>query len=277
MGKVTLSIITVNLNNKDGLIKTIKSLKTQSFNDYEHIIIDAGSTDGSKETILSYSKEIDNHLTFWVSEPDNGIYDGMNKGIKHSQGEYLYFLNSGDCLTIDILRYIPFNGVKYIYGNIKLIHAQKGVMIWKYPDIFDTYFIANNNGWISQQACIIHYSLFTNHQYDTNYKIISDWIHAIISILFEGCSYQHLDLLVAEFDGNGESSNHDKTWNERKKWIKENIPESFFNAFSELNEYRKSEFSDILPALNKTKKFRKRVKKLIMILYWINSLFSHHK
>ena len=67
MEKVTLSIITVNLNNNSGLIKTLNSLKAQSFNDYEHIIIDAGSTDNSQETILAYGEEPNNHLTFWSS------------------------------------------------------------------------------------------------------------------------------------------------------------------------------------------------------------------
>ena len=89
-----LSIITVNFNNNLGLLKTLESVSSQSFSSYEHIIIDAGSTDGSRETIIQYEKE-NPHLSFWSSEPDKGIYDGMNKGIDHAKGQYLYFLNSG--------------------------------------------------------------------------------------------------------------------------------------------------------------------------------------
>ena len=81
--KFNLSIITVNLNNKIGLTKTIKSIQRQSFTSYEHIIIDACSTDGSLDVIKEYEQET-NHLTFWVSEPDKGIYDGMNKGISQA-------------------------------------------------------------------------------------------------------------------------------------------------------------------------------------------------
>ena len=88
MEQVTLSIITVNYNNNIGLIQTLESLKNQTFSSYEHIIIDAASTDGSKETITKYEKET-SHLTYWSSEPDRGIYDGMNKGLKHANGEYL--------------------------------------------------------------------------------------------------------------------------------------------------------------------------------------------
>ena len=87
-----LSIITVNFNNNLGLLKTLESVSSQSFSSYEHIIIDAGSTDGSRETIIQYEKE-NPHLSFWSSEPDKGIYDGMNKGIDHAKGQYLYFLN----------------------------------------------------------------------------------------------------------------------------------------------------------------------------------------
>lgn len=91
---------------------------------YEHIIIDANSTDGSKDTILKYEEKT-THLTYWCSEPDKGIYDGMNKGIERASGEYIYFLNSGDCLTENILQKIPLDGTGYIYGDIKFIGGKK--------------------------------------------------------------------------------------------------------------------------------------------------------
>lgn len=276
-GQMTLTVITVNFNNNIGLKNSIESLKKQSFRNYEHIIIDAGSSDGSKETIMAYENEKDNHLAYWVSEPDKGIYDGMNKGIKQARGEYLYFLNSGDYLTENILSQIPFDGTQYIYGNIKITHAQKRSVIWKYPDTFDTFFLANDSGWLSQQACFIHKSLFLRHTYDTDYKIISDWIHAVRCILFEGCSYKHLPLLVAIFDGNGESSNWERTWKERNRWIKENITPAFFKAFTELEFFRKSDFADVLSLISQTRKFHKRMKKLILFLYRINSFFSKPK
>lgn len=88
-----LSIITVNLNNKDGLQKTIDSVISQTFKDFEWIVIDGGSTDGSKELIEKYQESI----SYWVSEPDSGIYNAMNKGIRIGGG-YIIFLNSGDYL-----------------------------------------------------------------------------------------------------------------------------------------------------------------------------------
>ena len=89
-----ISIITVNLNNLEGLKRTMTSVFEQTWQEYEYIIIDGGSTDGSKEYIESFSDKI----SVWVSEPDAGIYNGMNKGIKVANGEYLLFLNSGDHL-----------------------------------------------------------------------------------------------------------------------------------------------------------------------------------
>ena len=89
-----LSIITINYNNRDGLQKTIESVVSQSFKDFEWIVIDGGSNDGSRELIERYAESI----SYWVSEPDKGIYNAMNKGIKASNGDYLLFLNSGDSL-----------------------------------------------------------------------------------------------------------------------------------------------------------------------------------
>ena len=132
----TISIITVNFNNNEGLKKTLRSIEVQSYTSYEHIIIDADSNDGSQETIKKYSEK-NTHLTYWVSEKDKGIYDGMNKGIRQAKGEYLYFLNSGDCLQGNILKDIPFDGTKYIYGDMVLVndHEQRKEAGPDYPDL----------------------------------------------------------------------------------------------------------------------------------------------
>lgn len=85
------SIITINYNNADGLRRTIESVVNQTYKDIEYIIIDGGSTDGSVDVIKEYGSQID----YWVSEPDKGIYNAMNKGILQAHGEYLNFMNSG--------------------------------------------------------------------------------------------------------------------------------------------------------------------------------------
>ena len=89
-----ISIITVNYNDKDGLEKTIKSVLNQENTVFEYLVIDGNSADGSKDVIEKYKDKID----YWVSEPDSGIYNAMNKGILAATGDYLLFLNSGDWL-----------------------------------------------------------------------------------------------------------------------------------------------------------------------------------
>ena len=83
------SVITINFNNIVGLNHTILSELGQTFKDYEYIIIDGGSTDGSVDVIKKYADKID----YWVSEPDKGIYNAMNKGILQAHGDYLNFMN----------------------------------------------------------------------------------------------------------------------------------------------------------------------------------------
>lgn len=273
MNQPTLSIITVNFNNNEGLIKTLKSIKQQSFNSYEHIIIDAKSTDGSKETIEQYARTSP-HLTYWISESDKGIYDGMNKGIDHSCGKYLYFLNSGDCLMDDVLEKIPFDGTGYLYGNY-IISTPKKNRHRTSPIHLDFMFFTNDA--LPHQSTFIHQTLLKHHQYDIHYEIVSDWIHSLQCIIFKKCSYKHLEITVSKCDGGGISANGAKVKEERLKWFKENLPEPFNETAINLMEFQKSAFRDIIPILNQTQNFQKRAKKIIMFLYKVHSLFTHHK
>ncbi|EKU90743.1 glycosyltransferase family 2 protein [Bacteroides oleiciplenus] len=267
-----LSIITVNFNNNEGLKKTLRSIETQSYTSYEHIIIDADSNDGSKETIEKYS-ERNTRLTYWVSEKDNGIYDGMNKGIRQAKGEYLYFLNSGDCLQGDILKKISFDGTKYIYGDMVLINNQEQRKETgpDYPDLIFFFYNA-----LAHQACFIHHSLFADKLYDTRYKIIADWGHSFQSIIMEGCSYRHIPSTIAECDGTGISSNYIDVQTERLKWLKENLSHQLYSTYIDILEYNKSEFKAIIPTMNHTKKFQKRARKLVCWLLKLNAIFSSH-
>ena len=135
-----IDIITINLNNADGLKKTIESVVNQTkFDLINYIIIDGGSTDGSLDIIKQYQDKID----YWVSEKDNGIYNAMNKGIKHIGGDgYCLFLNSGDYLhSNDVIeRCMPYLLQEYgiIYGN-EWKYGKKNYEA-KYPDKLDENF-----------------------------------------------------------------------------------------------------------------------------------------
>ena len=268
----TLSIITVNYNNNKGLIASIESIKQQSFTDYEHIIIDAGSTDGSLETIKQYTEE-SSHLSFWCSEPDKGVYDGMNKGIEHASGVYFNFLNSGDCLKKDILRHIDFDGTKYIYGDVSILFPNNRVDNITSPYPVDPIFIILKDT-ICHQACFIHKSLFNNKRYDITYKLASDWIHIVENIIFKECSYKHVPFSVVDYDGCGMSATSGSLGvEERMRWIKQNIPSTFYNSLIELDLYKSSELANLIPRMQHDHKFQKRARKIVRTLWKIHCIF----
>ncbi|MBL7128895.1 MAG: glycosyltransferase [Ignavibacteria bacterium] len=117
------SIITVVFNSEPALVKTINSIRKQSCTDIEYIIIDGCSTDGTLDVIKKYDK----YISFWCSEPDEGIYDAMNKGLKKATGNYVWFLNAGDEIySHDTLNYI--NSIKddadAFYGEVEYVDEE---------------------------------------------------------------------------------------------------------------------------------------------------------
>ena len=269
-----LSIITVNYNNYAGLKMTLDSLKKQSFTDYEHIIIDAASTDGSVDVIRQYASDAVENV-IWVSEKDKGIYDGMNKGIQKSVGDYVYFLNSGDCLCDDVLRGIDFDGTRYIWGDMLLDQGQKGQLKRIAPDIPDLYFFVTDS--LSHQACFIHRSLFKNHLYDLRYKIVADWAHCFQCIALEGCTFKHLPLWVSVCDGTGVSSIYADVQNERCRWLEENLSEPMLNSLADLVQYKLSGLHKLAPFLAQTRRFKRRMRLMVSILFKVHAFFSQNK
>jgi glycosyltransferase involved in cell wall biosynthesis len=195
------SIITVNYNNKKGLKKTIESVMCQSFRDFEHIIIDGGSTDGSVDVLREY----DEHITYWISEKDNGIYNAMNKGIAKSTGEYLNFMNSGDCFyDADVLAKVnSYNsdadfivGKDYHFNEKK----QKGHASVQPPrTTMIHFFIAT----LDHQSSFIKRTLFENSPYDESHRLVSDWIFFTEKIVKEEKHVQFIPDIVCQREEGG--------------------------------------------------------------------------
>lgn len=215
-----LSIITINFNNCDGLLKTMQSVLTQTFSNLEYIIIDGGSTDGSRELIEKHSKEID----FWISEKDNGIYHAMNKGIKNSTGDYLLFLNSGDFLiSSDIIQKAlsEFNNEDIIYGNLLIDGAPD-----KYPDTLSFHYFYRH-GTLPHQAAFIKKELFEKFgYYDEQNKICSDTIFFIKVLCKYNVVYKHIPIAISQINMHGISS-QPKSWPIIEKEIHQSIEKEF--------------------------------------------------
>ncbi|MCM4154704.1 glycosyltransferase family 2 protein [Gramella sp. AN32] len=206
MSKLPLiSIITVNLNDLEGLKNTMTSVSEQTWQEFEFIVIDGGSTDGSKEYLESHQHKID----LWVSEPDRGIYNAMNKGIGMASGEYLLFLNSGDSLcNEDILSKVSRGlsaGLDIYYGNVFLIGKGRENELLTLPEKLSFSFFCVST--ITHQAAFIKKSLFESiSYYNEDYRLVSDWEFFICAICKYNSSYYHLDMPVVNYDNNGLSS-----------------------------------------------------------------------
>ncbi|MDW8849245.1 glycosyltransferase family 2 protein [Flavobacterium sp. MMLR14_040] len=200
--KNVLSIITINYNNLEGLKKTVQSILNQTWQEFEYIIIDGGSTDGSAAFIESKNDQID----YWISEKDSGIYNAMNKGIKKASGEYLLFLNSGDHLFDNIVleKYNKLLVKKdLIFFNLNFV-KDKSSWINKYPEFLNfSFFIVDT---LPHPSTFIKKDLFKTTDYDENFKIISDWKFFMESICQDNCSYIWIDETLTTFYTDGLSS-----------------------------------------------------------------------
>lgn len=202
-----LSIITINYNNKEGLKKTIQSIVSQENRDFEWIVIDGGSTDGGVEYLKQYSE----YFTYWVSEKDRGIYNAMNKGIQHSRGDYLLFLNSGDRFFADsvLSKVFPLlQGDDFYIGDI--MNDKDGKMsLVQFPRCTDVQTLLNQLifEFIPHQASFIHRRIFESQGlYREDLRIASDWFLFYKSFIFGNPTIKVLEFPIAVFDCTGISS-----------------------------------------------------------------------
>ena len=218
---MTFSIITINLNNSIGLKKTAESIASQSCKDYEWIVIDGGSTDGSKDVIKRYS----NIIAHFVSEPDDGIYNAMNKGVEAANGDYLIFLNSGDCfhdkdVLTDFIRQKRKGEI--IYGNTERVdqngmHSGEDVPARHISLQYLLYKRLNHQSMFFSRAC------FENHRYDESFKLLGD-MELMVRLAMKGTKFVYWDRFIVKYDVTGVSARVD-TKPEIDKAIEKNIPE----------------------------------------------------
>jgi glycosyltransferase involved in cell wall biosynthesis len=220
-----LTIITICYNNLIGLQKTIASIINQSSKDFQYIIIDGASNDGTPQYLSRIDFSPINHLI--ISEKDTGIYNAMNKGIKLSKGNYLLFLNSGDCLyDNDVV--LKFNSNKItadiISGHTICENNGNFSHNWFAPDRItcNTFY----SGSICHQSTFMKRTLFNNNLYDEANKICSDWQFFFKELIFGHASYAQINFFISRFDTTGISSTMDKDIVTEKNIEKRKVLES---------------------------------------------------
>jgi glycosyltransferase involved in cell wall biosynthesis len=258
--KHKLSIITINYNNKKGLEQTFNSVFNQTYQDFEYVVIDGGSTDGSKELIEQYQDKIH----YWVSEKDNGIYNAMNKGILKSTGEYLQFLNSGDYLISDTVfekMLVDLPQCDMAYGNCILVFPD-GKTRKENPSEsginFETFFRAT----INHQSAFFNRSLFDKYGlYDEQLKLASDWKFFFLAFGLNPSNtiYRNIDMVYYAMDGIS-ISQHQIWETEKQAVLKALVPLPI------LEEYKKNQVDVAMMKLIRKHAFTKFMYRLFQIV-----------
>lgn len=212
------SIITINYNNCEGLRRTIESVVNQTCRDFEYIIIDGGSTDGSVDVIKQYADQID----YWVSEPDKGIYNAMNKGVAVAKGEYCLFMNSGDTFyTNDVIKQV-YKKADFRSDIIVGDHDSSGEIVSAPEEITGVFLYKNT---LCHQSVFIRKMLLDENPYDETYIIAADWYHLFDSLILKNAKYSHVNVVICYYENNGLSK---KLWrqliSERNRAIDSMLP-----------------------------------------------------
>lgn len=196
---VKFSIITVCYNAAATILQTIESVLTQSYPEMEYIIVDGKSTDGTAELLQSVT---DSRFHF-ISEPDSGIYDAMNKGLKMAIGDYVLFIGADDIFfNQSVLIKVADNITDtddIIYGNVMLRHRQR-----LYNGAFSRWTWGHRN--ICHQCIFYPRSVYKYYSYDERFRSVADWDYNL-RLLADGIRFRYISLTICIFnDTDGLSS-----------------------------------------------------------------------
>jgi glycosyltransferase involved in cell wall biosynthesis len=231
-----VSIVTIDFNNLAGLKATFASVVTQTNRDFEYIVIDGGSQDGSVEFLQQHSE----HFSYCISEPDRGIYDAMNKGVAAAIGKWVIFMNSGDLFYEDetlarVVDRLADNDV--VYGEWVSIFNDEYGNRTKHGKPSDLSQIWNKIP-ACHQSILVRRELLSEHPFDISLKWCGD--HDLLAKLYQlGCKFQQIPVIVTKFDASGGTARELRSYTQ-ERW---SIYHRYFEKMLKrelyfINEYR---------------------------------------
>ncbi|MCM1108390.1 MAG: glycosyltransferase [Clostridium sp.] len=216
-----VSVITVNLNDLEGLKSTVESVVCQTYTDFEYIVVDGGSTDGSQLYISGVDR-----IDQWVSEPDRGIYNAMNKAIAMAHGDYCIFMNAGDVFYNNqvLEEVVPQLEDADFYVGATILVKEGKRLFWEAPKLpLDMRFMIISAP--SHQSTFTRTSLLKSSPYREDFKIVSDWEKFFHWWYFKNCTFVPMKTIVSIFYANGFSWIHkDLICKEKEIVLREVIP-----------------------------------------------------
>lgn len=246
---IDISIITINYNDIGGLNETIESVIHQDYDNFEYIIIDGGSEDGSKQLIEKYA----DHVNFWSSEKDDGIYHAMNKGLLKAKGKYVLFLNSGDTFySNSAIRSFEsfFKTVEYdvVYGDISILDGSRQWLVESPSELTFNYLAKDT---LPFPCTIIKRETLLEFKFDESLKIVSDWKFFILILCKYDKKYKHVPATIVNFKLGGISSTNPELVAIERRDVLENYFSFFIDEFYELQSAR-----SMLQSLRKSRKIK---------------------
>ena len=204
------SIVTVTLNCADDAVRTAQSVLAQDFSDYEYIVKDGDSTDGTVERLQALS------VPRLVSKPDTSVYNAMNQALQLCRGQYICFMNAGDLFASQsVLSQVAghirnYDEPLFVYGDIKSLVRHRYLMpqdvshggrVVRYPNQLGRFYLYRNM--ICHQAWFVRRCVYSSHSFDERFRVLSDFDFLLKVILVERIHYRHIPILVAIFQGGG--------------------------------------------------------------------------
>ena len=198
-----VSIITVVYNAVATIEQTILSVVKQDYLNIEYIIVDGGSTDGTLDIVKKYEKKI----ALWLSEPDHGIYDAMNKGLTHATGDYIYYLGADDCLLAptsisQVVSFLQDNPeVDVLCASVMMVDTVYRIEKVYSSDFSEADVLSGYN--TPHQGMFVRREIPQKHRFDTSYHIAADYKNFLKFYLDPDIKLQKTDLIVAYYANDG--------------------------------------------------------------------------